>query len=463
MTNRSNFAGNIAYDDLREWLAMAERLGEVRTVKGANCEEDIGLAAEAVLRAENGPCVVFEDIPGCAKGSRLLLNVFAGTRRNMTLGFPDAPHQVGVERRLSRSLSAGAAHHPARDRRRRPGARKRHDGRRRRRHQVSGAEMAREGRRQLHRHRHLHHHARSRGELAQCRRLPRAGARQEDRRHGDGGRPSRPHPPRQVVQARRAAAVRHGAGRRSDRVLLRRAGSALRRVRARPRRRPARQADQDGARQGHRACPSRPTPRSCSKASCRPTAPMPKGRSASGPAIMPAACARSRCSTSRRSITATIRSCSACRRWAAGPDEMARYRAVMRSATIKQNVANAGVPGRAAGVVPRGRRRAHVPRGLDHPALSRPRGSGRACRRAMRRIGLRVEIHRGGRRRCRRHQSRPAAVGDADPHRSQGIDPVHHRLMGFERRSGAAARAARGRRHDPFGGADQRLQAMALA
>ena len=28
-----------------------------------------------------------------------------------------------------------------------------------------------------------------------------------------------------------------------------------------------------------------------------------------------------------------------------GPDEMARYRAVMRSATIKQNVANAGVPG----------------------------------------------------------------------------------------------------------------------
>ena len=48
--------------------------------------------------------------------------------------------------------------------------------------------------------------------------------------------------------------------------------------------------------------------------------------------------ADARCSTSRRSITATIRSCSACRRWAAGPDEMARYRAVMRSATIKQNI-----------------------------------------------------------------------------------------------------------------------------
>src|SRR5215469_8814309 len=89
MVKQSNFAGNIAYDDLREWLAMAERLGEVRTVKGANCEEEIGLAAEAVLRAEHGPCVVFEDIPGCPKGFRLLLNMFAGTRRAMTLGFPD--------------------------------------------------------------------------------------------------------------------------------------------------------------------------------------------------------------------------------------------------------------------------------------------------------------------------------------------------------------------------------------
>jgi UbiD family decarboxylase len=89
MTDRSNVAACIAYDDLREWLVLANRLGEVRTVRGASWQEDIGLAAEAVLRAENGPCVVFEDIPGCPKGFRLLLNMFAGTRRNMTLGFPD--------------------------------------------------------------------------------------------------------------------------------------------------------------------------------------------------------------------------------------------------------------------------------------------------------------------------------------------------------------------------------------
>jgi 4-hydroxy-3-polyprenylbenzoate decarboxylase len=89
MNERSNLQGNIAYDDLREWLDHAERLGEVRHVTGATWQEDIGLAAEAILRAENGPCVVFDDIPGCPKGFRLLLNIFAGTRRNMTFGFPD--------------------------------------------------------------------------------------------------------------------------------------------------------------------------------------------------------------------------------------------------------------------------------------------------------------------------------------------------------------------------------------
>ena len=86
---RSNFKPHIHYDDLREWLSEADRLGEVRRVSGASWQEDIGLAAEAVLREENGPCVVFDEVPGCPKGHRLLLNMFAGTRRNMTLGFPD--------------------------------------------------------------------------------------------------------------------------------------------------------------------------------------------------------------------------------------------------------------------------------------------------------------------------------------------------------------------------------------
>ena len=63
----SNIKAAIGYDDLREWLSTAEALGEVRNVKGANCQEDIGLAAEAILRAEDGPCVVFDDIPAARR------------------------------------------------------------------------------------------------------------------------------------------------------------------------------------------------------------------------------------------------------------------------------------------------------------------------------------------------------------------------------------------------------------
>src|SRR5580700_7429812 len=89
MNQHSNIKAAIGYDDLREWLTAADALGEVRNVKGASWQEDIGLAAEAILRAEDGPCVVFDEVKGCAKGFRVLLNMFAGTRRNMTLGFPD--------------------------------------------------------------------------------------------------------------------------------------------------------------------------------------------------------------------------------------------------------------------------------------------------------------------------------------------------------------------------------------
>jgi UbiD family decarboxylase len=85
----TNLTPRFVYDDLRDWLSQAQRLNEVRILRGASWQEDIGLVAESILRADNGPCVVFEDVEGCPKGFRLLLNMFAGTRRNMTLGFPD--------------------------------------------------------------------------------------------------------------------------------------------------------------------------------------------------------------------------------------------------------------------------------------------------------------------------------------------------------------------------------------
>ena len=89
-----------------------------------------------------------------------------------------------------------------------------------------------------------------------------------------------------------------------------------------------------------------------------------------------------------------------------GPDEMARYRAVMRSAMIKQNMTNAGVPGvQQVWCHEVGAAR------MLHAVSITQRYPGHAVQAAhigcaMRRLGLCVEIHRGGRRRHRRHQSR---------------------------------------------------------
>lgn len=83
----SNIEPNLTFLDLREWLAEVERMGELRTVRGASLEQDIGMAALVVCRSDMGPAVLFDDIPGLEPGFRLLTNVFAGSRRNMTLGF----------------------------------------------------------------------------------------------------------------------------------------------------------------------------------------------------------------------------------------------------------------------------------------------------------------------------------------------------------------------------------------
>src|SRR5258708_12013426 len=54
----------IAYTDLREWIAEARKLGEIREVKGLSWQQDIGMASEVILHSENAACVIFIDVPG---------------------------------------------------------------------------------------------------------------------------------------------------------------------------------------------------------------------------------------------------------------------------------------------------------------------------------------------------------------------------------------------------------------
>ena len=53
---------NLIYNDLREWIAEADKLGEIEIVKGASWQEDIGMAAEIVMHSDAAPCVILRKI-----------------------------------------------------------------------------------------------------------------------------------------------------------------------------------------------------------------------------------------------------------------------------------------------------------------------------------------------------------------------------------------------------------------
>src|SRR3979490_4759 len=85
---RSNVDPRLAYDDLRQWIEEARKLGEIKEVQNLSWQSDIGMVAEMALHDDNADCFIFEDVPDTIKGSRLLVNFFGGKRKNMTLGFP---------------------------------------------------------------------------------------------------------------------------------------------------------------------------------------------------------------------------------------------------------------------------------------------------------------------------------------------------------------------------------------
>ena len=78
----------VRYDDLREWIVEADKLGELVRANGYTWQEDIGMAAELLQHDANAPVALFDNIPGYPNGFRVLTNFFGGRRQNMTLGFP---------------------------------------------------------------------------------------------------------------------------------------------------------------------------------------------------------------------------------------------------------------------------------------------------------------------------------------------------------------------------------------
>src|SRR5438128_7729874 len=85
------------FRDLRDWLKRIEALGELRVVRGARSEDEIGMATELAGRVHGTPALLFDEIPGYAKGFRVLSNAIGSFPRvALTLGLDPAaqPHDL---------------------------------------------------------------------------------------------------------------------------------------------------------------------------------------------------------------------------------------------------------------------------------------------------------------------------------------------------------------------------------
>src|SRR5438132_11090074 len=85
------------YQDLRDWIEIADEMGELKTLKGCDWHLDIGAVTELVAHKEDGPAVLFEDIKGYPTGYRVLSNSLASRKRlALTLGLPAGQANMDV-------------------------------------------------------------------------------------------------------------------------------------------------------------------------------------------------------------------------------------------------------------------------------------------------------------------------------------------------------------------------------
>jgi UbiD family decarboxylase len=78
----------MAFPDLRTFIEAAAGIGEAKTVDGAHWNLEIGCLTELMAEQE-GPLLLFDNIPGYPKGLRIATNVLATARRfALALGLP---------------------------------------------------------------------------------------------------------------------------------------------------------------------------------------------------------------------------------------------------------------------------------------------------------------------------------------------------------------------------------------
>ena len=82
----------MANKDLRNWLETINKIGELKTIEGAEPKEEIGGIVDIYMRTMGTSAVMFDQIPGFPKGHRVLANILTSIPRiNVALGLkPEA-------------------------------------------------------------------------------------------------------------------------------------------------------------------------------------------------------------------------------------------------------------------------------------------------------------------------------------------------------------------------------------
>jgi len=75
------------FNDLREFIAAARELGQVKEIHGADWNLEIGALTEMFAFKEPSPMVLFDQIPGYPANFRVVSNIVSNpTRSGLTVG-----------------------------------------------------------------------------------------------------------------------------------------------------------------------------------------------------------------------------------------------------------------------------------------------------------------------------------------------------------------------------------------
>ena len=152
-----------SYRGLRGWLDTVDRLGELERVSGADWDVEMGAVTQMLTEKSRGqaPAILFDDVPGYAKGYRTLYGQLSSIKRiALTLGLPlDYERKVDIVQRYHARMQ-DLKPLPPRFVNDGPIFENVHRRRRHRRAEIPGAAPSRGRQGALHRHRLLRHDTR---------------------------------------------------------------------------------------------------------------------------------------------------------------------------------------------------------------------------------------------------------------------------------------------------------------